>query len=366
MNTVRLWKYLIVFALGITPLLAQAQNDVILPSADIQNREGTTEIQVGKNTYRVQAMPNNMLWQDMYNSLPAEKQNDFHKNRNSILKSIAQILSTGKIILGVGSLTIEKTKNAANRVVDYARMRVIKDFYNPYEIFIEDDPRQEEKERSLRIRGHDIVESILEGVNQRLWSQSPLISNVNEFGGNIEIDLSALGGAKEKGWGGYLGLGLSFGFNKESKTFVFQFYGNREKFKSSAAAAMMIGISGKAGIYFADNNALEGAKARVSNVFYPPAVPGFSGHNSNSMVSGFSTGLGWPPPPLADILTYNTTAHHLPLIRIIVSPNLKGFIRIQTGLNFRSMHMVIAPLSSFIDHVRTIFGARLCKKLYIN
>jgi hypothetical protein len=47
--------------------------------------------------------------------------------------------------------------------------------------------------------------------------------------------------------------------------------------------------------------------------------------------AGFSSSLGLPPPPLADLMTFTNKFERHSLIRVTVSPLVKGFIRLELG-----------------------------------
>lgn len=65
--------------------------------------------------------------------------------------------------------------------------------------------------------------------------------------------------------------------------------------------------------------------------FYPPVVPGFSTSTNQKFMTGFSSGLTWPPSPISDMLTYSNKVSQTTLLRLTISPIIKGFVHIQSG-----------------------------------
>lgn len=72
---------------------------------------------------------------------------------------------------------------------------------------------------------------------------------------------------------------------------------------------------------------------RVSegSTFYPPAFPGSTSYGPDMYAAGMSSGVGFPSPPLGDLLTFTNSYKRTALIKISVSPMVKGFVRIRVG-----------------------------------
>jgi hypothetical protein len=132
----------------------------------------------------------------------------------------------------------------------------------------------------------------------------------------------------KKGAGGAEEVGFSLAFNKTQKAFVFEIFHNSEKFDNTKAAVSVIGIVGKAGMTMGHR---EGAETIRGSSFYPPAVPGYSMSSPEVFSAGASSSLGFPPPPLADLLTFTNQFQRQALLRVTVSPLVKGFVRIHVG-----------------------------------
>lgn len=75
----------------------------------------------------------------------------------------------------------------------------------------------------------------------KLWSQSPLVANANQFSFLFAAELQAEGGTKSKKWGGLYDLGFSVGYNTDTKSVVFQIFRNRETFESTLMPGVAVG-----------------------------------------------------------------------------------------------------------------------------
>jgi hypothetical protein len=95
----------------------------------------------------------------------------------------------------------------------------------------------------------------------------------------------------------------------------------------------------------------EDARTIKGSSFYPPAVPGFSTTSSEFFAAGFSSGLGLPPPPLADLMTFTNKFERHVIVRVTVSPLVKGFVRMQLG-DVRGSVTLVAM--RFVDVYRAI------------
>lgn len=76
------------------------------------------------------------------------------------------------------------------------------------------------------------------------------------------------------------------------------------------------------------------------STFYPPAVPMFSSTSPELFVTGFSSSLGFPPPPLGDLMTFTNKFERNSLIRVTVSPFVRGFVRLEFGSFAGSLRLV--------------------------
>lgn len=268
---------------------------------------------------------------ESFNHLGEEQKAKFHQTRLVFLSGIARILHKTQFVLGAGSVVgdgLSWIKVHAKRAVG-----------------VEAQAEAKEK-RTFRERSRLAVQGILQGIDYKLWSQAPLLIDSNEFGLSASVGVLAETGVLRKGGGGAEELGLSFAYNKQSRAFVFEIFHNSEKFDNTKAAVSVIGVVGKLGLSMAHKDQGFETRTMRGSSFYPPAVPGFSSNGSDMFVAGASTSLGLPPPPLADLLTFTNHYDRNALIRVTISPLVKGYVRIQFGDVKGSIGLVAAR---FVD-----------------
>lgn len=284
-----------------------------------------------------------------YEHLPPERQQKFQEMRLIFLSNAARILNSTKFVMGAGSLVGD--------ALSFVKVKAQKALGKNVET-------ETSVRRTFSERSHQAVQAMLKGIDYKLWSQAPLVIDSNEFGVSVSAGLVAETGILRKGGGGAEEVGLSLAYNKNSRAFVFEIFHNSENFDNTKAAVSVIGIVGKAGITLGHR---EGTETLKGSSFYPPAVPGFSAASSEYFAAGFSSSLGLPPPPLADLLTFTNKFERNALIRVTVSPVVKGFVRIQFGDVKGSLRLVAMR---FVDVYRAISdkvlrtGSRACGPVF--
>lgn len=269
---------------------------------------------------------------EAFESLPEESRKRFHETRLAFLTSAARILNSTKFVFGAGSLVGDG--------LSFVKIKMKK--------ALGKDVGESQTQRTFQARSQQAVQSILRGLDYKLWSQAPLVIDSNEFGFSVSAGVLAEAGVQRNGGGGADEVGFSLAYNKTKKAFVFEIFHNSEKFDNTKAAITVVGLVGKAGIVMGRR---QGAETLKGSSFYPPAIPGYSTSSSDFFSSGLSSSLGFPPPPLADFLTFTNKFERQSLIRITVSPMVKGFVRIQFGDLKGSMHLVAMR---FVDVYRAI------------
>lgn len=329
-------RYLHIFVVGLlltTSFVARADEgpefiveEAQLPRAEVL--ESTkTQIKIRDIVYEVDARPNkdtmieamglkgeggvNPL--EPYEAMNAESKNQFQQTRLMFLENVARVLHKTQFALGAGSLV-----GSGFKFVKQKSLQIIG----------KGTTEAPAETRTFKQRSRAAVQSILQGVDYKLWSQAPMLIEANEFGMSVALGILAEGGARRRGGGGVEELGLSFAYNKSQKAFVFEIYHNSEKFESSKSLVAALGIMGKAGIHFGKRSNAGGLKG---GSFYPPVVPGFSMTSPEYFAAGFSSSLGLPPSPFVDIMTFNNKFERTTLLRVTVSPVIKGFVRMHIG-----------------------------------
>ncbi len=248
-----------------------------------------------------------------YEKMEAESKEKFNKMRVVFLENAAKALHKTQFAMGAGSIIGDSFQ--------FVKVKAMK-------IMGKDVDMSDNLPRTFKQRSEQGVQSLLKSINYKLYTQAPLLIDANEFGLSLSVGIVAEAGISKKGGGGAEEIGLSLAYNKSQKAFVFELFHNSEKFNNSKSFVSVLGIVAKLGTSI---GVREGAKVIKGSSFYPPMIPGFSSNSSNYFVTGFSSSLGLPPAPLADMLTFSNDFERTPLVRITVSPLVKGFIRIQVG-----------------------------------
>lgn len=275
-----------------------------------------------------------------YESLSEERRQKFQEVRLSFLTSAARVLNSTKFVLGIGSL-VGDAMSFIKVVVNKARGK---------------EDKFTRQTRTFNERKHQVIQAILTGIDMKLWHQAPLVIDSNQFGASASIGLLAETGVLRSGGGGAEEVGVSFAYNKTSREFIFEIFHNSERFDNTRMAVSVVGLVGKVGMNMASHN---GTKAIKGSSFYPPAVPGFSSTSSNYFAAGFSSSLGLPPPPISDLLTFTNNFERNVMIRVTVSPVVKGFVRLQFGDIKGSMRLVVMR---FVDVYRAISDKVLMRR----
>lgn len=250
---------------------------------------------------------------DPYEKMGAESKDKFNKMRIIFLENAAKALHKTQFALGAGSI-----------VGDYLQFIKVKTMT----VFGKKIDPVEALPKTFRQRSEQGVQSILKSINYKLYTQAPLLIDANEFGLSLSVGIVGEAGFIKKGGGGAEEIGLSLAYNKSQKAFVFELFHNSEKFNNSKSFVSVLGVVAKLGTSI---GARDGTKVIKGSSFYPPMIPGFTSNSPNYFVTGFSSSLGLPPAPLSDMLTFSNDFERTPLVRITVSPLVKGFVRIQVG-----------------------------------
>ncbi|WP_413294799.1 hypothetical protein ACLSU7_06770 [Bdellovibrio sp. HCB185ZH] len=250
---------------------------------------------------------------EAYERLPADRKEQFLKTREQFLASAARILTKTKFALGAGSVVGDG--------MSFIKVKVKK-------AFGKETPTQDKEKLTFGEKSDRAVLNMLKGMDYKLWSQAPLLIDSNEFGLSVSVGIVAETGVMKKGAGGAEEVGFSLAMNKAKKAFVFELFHNSERFDNTKAAISVIGVVGKVGMTMGHR---EGAETLKGSSFYPPAIPGFSMNSPEYFAAGLSSSIGLPPPPLADLLTFTNKFERHSLIRVTVSPLVKGFVRLEVG-----------------------------------
>jgi hypothetical protein len=234
---------------------------------------------------------------EAYQNMNQAEQTHFRRVRLTFLRGMARILHHAQWGVSAGILTKD--------TLSYTYRKILRREIAP-------------KDQSLAERRHRFIQNVLTSMNHRLFYQAPLVANKNEFGIMGALGGIALSGVRDKGFGGIFEAGIAIGYNSTQKAFIFEFTITPEKYHHSIAAATVAGINFKGGAYLASiQKGKETATVRGSS-FYPPMAPGFSSDSPSYAAFGASSGLGVPPPPIADFLTFSNTFEKYKILRISI------------------------------------------------
>ena len=218
------------------------------------------------------------------------------------------------------------------------------------------------QDKNLSERTAEIMQAIVLGTDMKLWSQSALVANSNQFSFIASAAIQAQGGTKSKKWGGLYDLGFSIGYNTESKAVIVQIFRNREKFEHTLMGAIGVGgIIFKLGPEISNENGNGSKMSKSGGSFYPPMLPGFQTTTKDSYAFGFSSGLTWPPSPIADILTYTNTLDQKVILKLSFSKTFTGFVRVK--MNLKSDTLVFAQ-EKLADLFSPYAVTKLCSALF--
>lgn len=300
-------------------------------------------------TYEFKAQPSDPSLLKPFLSLAPEKQEIFRQRRLSFLTQVAKVVSATKFAFGAGSL------------VGRSFIFIKKTFKKSA------DPAPAPEKISFRERSHRAAQKVLESIDAQLWSQAPLIVDSNEYGVSASVAFVALAGYREHGLGGVHDVGMSFVYSQASRGLVFEFYYSIEKFQSGEPVAGAIAISPKLGFIATSREQGPTGYKLDGTVHGPPLLPGYIAAGENIFGTGAMLTLGLPPTPIADIMGYTTAFERRTMIRITISPFVKGFVRLEVGDikgNFKAIYSdfksVLASLRYRIQVLR--YGS--CGKVF--
>ena len=226
------------------------------------------------------------------------------------------------------------------------------------------------KDEFLKSRTHRILTDIIISADSVMWTQPKLIAQKNEAGWIASTGPLALAGWQEKGQGGFLEFGISFGYNKSEEAFIVEIFRGIEKFKDTKLSMIPVGLIGlqvKTGFYLANTNHSEAPMKKSGTTLYTPISPSYAQESSNFYNIGFSTSFGLPPG--SDIMSYSTYSTKTNLIKLRFSKLLPGFVRVSLDPVVQtSWNWTLFKVKDFIEHLNqqyNPFASRLCKAILL-
>lgn len=321
--------FLLFFIFSAKPALAQDQESDSPKKMDpavealqheideVKTEKSEAELRIKVNSkieFVFPAMTNEEKFKEEFDKLSVDEQVKFHEVRSDTLAKAAVVLSYSKLFIGFGKLVGNSFTYIKSAVTG--------------------------KERSFsKIETHQTIQNLLNSMDRQIWEQSHLFTRSGDMGIVLVAGLMAEGGVAKKGWGGILDFGISMGYDRNTKTAVFEIFKTTEKFKTALPSMLIVGLYGKAGFYVSEPHAK--TRTRYSSSFYPPAFPAYAQSGADYFSAGASSGVGFPPLGLSDMLSYINEAERTTLLRLRFSPQLRGFVRLQVGLVPKFMKQAI-------------------------
>ncbi len=283
--------------------------------------------------------------QSQFENLSETEQSQFLEKRKNILNGLEATLTKARFIFYMTDLL----KSGASGLKDLVMYDSTADgpsdeIKEMIRIDQQNHPEKyKNKNRAARIS--EKIRSIIHATDTKLWSQSPLVANANQFSFLFAAGLQAEGGTNSKKWGGFYDLGFSLGYNTDTNAVVFQIFRNRESFESTLMPGLAVGgLVVKVGPHMSRSNHNSELETKGFS-FYPPFVPGYQSTTKESYAFGFSSGLTWPPSPFGDMLTYTNALDHKVILKISFSKTFLGFVRVQTNFKSSSIKIVQKKLN---------------------
>jgi hypothetical protein len=285
----------------------------------------------------------------VFESMTPEMQKEFLESRKTILNFTAKVLKFGKLKYGLGQII----KNKITQIVSKVRRNG-----NPLDHLINDAqtanglPQTDSLSVNHTKAKHELGKGVLNQIDQQLWLAAPVVASQNEFTISAWLGVILEAGGRHRGVGGSLGFGLNIGYNKDSKAFVFEIFQDIDSYEKGITGVLLAGLTPKIGINLINQKAGEEMKSRTGQSLYPPVAPLFSSKYSDMAVIGLSSALLSFPPLIGDGMAYVNTSDRRTLLRVTVSPVMKGFLR------FKVAPPDITPLVRGIKNLKSV-GANI-------
>jgi hypothetical protein len=281
----------------------------------------------------------------------------FQENRMFFLTRAATLLDRGDLAVGFGSIVKHKLRTVCGKL--WAKINLVE------ELAKDSLPDDEETPQTVKERGQEIIEGILHSFDRQLWVSAPVVAYQNEFAVTVGISGMIEGGAGQKGHGGSMGLGLNMGFNRDSKSFVFEIVSSIDTFKRAFTPFFMMGLTPSLGFGLRVNQQGQEMEKRNGTTLYPPAAPGFFSRSANMLSLGLSSALFSFPPLIGDAFWYVNNTSRKPLFRIEISAVTNRFIRVFTperssqasnNLEIPSDELALKRTKTIVDMINIVNG----------
>jgi hypothetical protein len=330
------------------------------------------ELKIGSSQYILEEPGSADPLRQNFENLDLDEKVSFYNNRANFLKMAGRALQMLKYGFGIGSLVKEKISFKIRSIQEDLQLSELSQLPQTIQadlLMARDRALQQravEEDEAIRLtlaqRSTQVISNVLRSIDRKIWNEAKVFSRSNEVGLLASVGIQAIGATASRGGiGGMFEIGISLGYNRETKTLAFQIYRSIENFKKTPMKLVFLaGIDGKLGFYV--SNQKTGELTYNGHSFYPPLVPGYSSLTNGSFSTGFYNGISFPPSPLSDLFTFTNRLNQNILLRITVSPLVKSFIRVESGIGYGIIKFV---LSSVSDFYKKLTGIKSCESVLL-
>lgn len=269
-----------------------------------------------------------------FENLSISEKVQFQQNRIIYLEKFAQILSNHNIGFSrlVGSVEyFRKVKLAIrNKIKKPSQSEVAESIQN---LLQEENTRLEsnpDQKNVVVAKEYVAINKLLNVINHNLYKQAKLVSTSDEVGLSLGIGLGASAGVGKAAAGGLADLSFMIGYNRKTKSAVFELHLILERVKMALTPLLMIGIDLRGGLYIQNSNS-RGIQKGTS--LFTPVMPTAFSKYPNHVDSYLSSGIGFPPMA-TEFMGYVSQSYRIPLIRIEITFEPKFKIKMSTNLSF--------------------------------
>ncbi len=240
----------------------------------------------------------------------------FEQSRSLYLYKIASLLNKNNLLLGtlagsaeflgkIKSLILDKRREIPEGEIGIIVRRLLQEEEDRLENL------QAEK-KLLKDRGFLAVSHLLNVINKILYKQAKTVCASDEIGISLGAGLGLNAGVSKVAAGALTEVQFLFGFNRKTKTVIFEIHTLLEKMKRPLTPLLNAGIDLRGGLYI-KNSQVRGIQKGES--LFTPAIPtAFSGYPAHADTY-ISSGIGFPPMA-TELMGYISTSYRIPLVRI--------------------------------------------------
>ena len=251
-----------------------------------------------------------------YDSLTAAEVEIFEHSRTLYLNKIANLLNKNKLLLGALAGSTEFVGKLKDQILD-KRQEIPEGEIGIIvrRLLQEEEDRLEKyqaEKKLLKDRGFLAISHLLNVINKILYTQAKTVCASDEIGISLGAGLGLNAGVGKVAAGALAEVQFLFGFNRKTKTVVFEIHTLLEKMKRPLTPLFIVGIDLRGGLYIKNSN-VRGIQKGES--LFTPAIPtAFSGYPAHADTY-LSSGIGFPPMA-TELMGYISTSYRIPLIRI--------------------------------------------------